>query len=352
MASCISKNLRSILTLSAIFAFMLIPQLGNAQLSVPGGGEIDLTLSTDSPAPGQTVTFTARSFNANINSATITWTVDGKVFKKGIGVTVVAIVTPQLGKASIVTVTAVTVAGKTISKSVTLRPSVVDMIIETDGYVPPTFPGKINPVFQNNIKVIAIPHIITSTGAEYAPENLVYTWKKDGLVLESQSGFGKQSITTKGDIIPRDYMLTVTVTPRTGGLKSEGSVSVRFGAPAIGFYTEDSLYGTLFNKAVTSTLRIGAQGESGVRAIPFGFNTDETNGNMPLTFTWSVNGAEQSGLASYQTLVLRAPEGGTGTSAINLAVKNIRDILQSADAALTVSYTQADTAAASSVTFP
>jgi hypothetical protein len=335
------KFITNSLIFSAVFLLSSLPAISYAQFSSPGG-ELDLAASTDNPEPGQTVSLTLRSFRTNINAATISWNIDGKVQKKGVGETKIDVVTPPLGKATVIRVTVTTIDGKTFTTSLTIRSTTVDMIVETDGYVPVLYPGKINPVFQNTVKVTAIPHLVNSSGVEYNPQSLIYTWKKDDSVLEGQSGYGKQSVTILGDSIPREYTLTVTVTPRDSRIKAQGSALIQYGAPAVGFYVNDPLYGTLFNKAIISALRLGREGEVGIRAIPFGFNASRTNDNESLSFSWTVNGIEQENLTSRKNLILRAPTDGAGASSIQLTVKNVLDILQNAEAQFDVYYTAAD----------
>src|SRR5579872_3632858 len=61
-------------------------------------GGLELTASTDNPAPGETVTITAASYSADINSANITWKVNGVQAQKGTGSDTFSVAAPDLGK--------------------------------------------------------------------------------------------------------------------------------------------------------------------------------------------------------------------------------------------------------------
>ncbi|MEA2715538.1 MAG: hypothetical protein QOG91_566 [Candidatus Parcubacteria bacterium] len=292
-------------------------------------GALDLSLSTSNPAPGQELTITAKSYTIEIDSATLTWTTNGNLLQKGVGLTTYKMAAPPLGKKIDIAVTAVPVSGAQISGSVTVVSSSVDMIIETDGYVPPFFKGKLAPVYQNRIKVVAVPHIANSLGSEYDPKTIVYTWKKNDQVIDDQSGYGKQSITLAGDLIPRGYTVTVTAANKEGTMQASGYLPVSFEAPSINFYVDDPLYGPLYNVAIVNGVRIGSEKETGIIAVPFGF-TRPAQDLGHLTLSWLVNGSADPDLADKETLILRAPENTEGSSDIDLNIQNTLNILQTA----------------------
>jgi hypothetical protein len=338
------------LILLASFSLLLAPFAFAQELSMGSAG-ITLTPSSDNPVPGQTVTVTAESYSFDINSATITWLVNGKQVQKDIGATTWSLTAPALGKKTTVEVDAVTPSGSEFSSSVVIGSGMVDMIMETDGYAPPFFSGKTPPVFQNNFTVIAVPHLVSPSGGEYDPANLVYQWKKDdGTVLQSQSGYGKQAITLKGDIVPRPYYLMVTATSRDGSAQGESLIYIAPQSPSITFYKDDPLYGPLFNTAVGNTLFIGAQKEVRAFASLYGFNFSSNISNN-LTLDWSINGTDHPELASSQSIVLRAPNGVAGTSNIALNASGIDNILQGANASFTAAFSAGQSATSTPVTF-
>jgi len=309
----------------AAFCFAVLHSV-HAQ-GAPGAiGGIELTTSSDNPAPGQTVTITARSYTINIYSAKIVWTVDGKIVQSGVGMTTFDIKAPELGKKKNVVVTGVSVDGAYVGSSVSIESGSVDMIIESDGYTPPFFQGKLNPAYQNAVKIIAVPHIADSSGIEYDPKTLIYAWKKNDRVLESQSGYGKQSIVLVGDIVPRPYTLDVTVSSKTGA-QAQGISIIGAQSPSIGFYADDPLYGALFNRGLKNSVYIGSQKEAVVLAVPFGFNKLKSGSNN-LSFTWLINNSVHPELTSNESVILRSPEGLAGSSNIELSILNNQKILQ------------------------
>jgi len=325
---------------SYIFLILIIYTLAASSVSAQGISitpRLELSLSSNNPIPGQTITITVRSYNEDVSSATIIWNIDGKEIKRGVGATTVEIKAPTLGKQNVITATAIISTGGQVSGDITVGSGSVDLIVESDGYVPPLFPGKIAPSFQNSVKIIAIPHLGNTAGVEYDSKNLIYEWQRNYIAIEDQSGYGKRSVTIEGASIPRPYIISVTVRSRDGIAVTKGYINISPQVPTLTFYVDDPLYGPLFNKAVISQLNLGTQRESSVLAIPFGFNKPQ-NGVGNLSYQWTINGSLRSDLFANQAIILRAPDESAGLSRIGLTIQNSRDILQGALGGFMVSF--------------
>ncbi|MFA6432518.1 MAG: hypothetical protein WCV82_01740 [Candidatus Paceibacterota bacterium] len=318
---------RSVLLFVASFIILATTVSAQGLPSTIGG--LDLSPSASNPVPNQDVTITAKSFNIDIHAATLTWVSAGKTLAKGVGVTTLTVKAPTLGKKLVIDVTAVASDGAVLNNSITISSGSIDLIIEPAGYVPPFFRGKIPVAYQNSVKIVAVPHIANTSGVEYDPKTLVYKWQQNDKVLENQSGYGRQSVNIQGNIIPRPYDLTVTVTTRDGSAQSVGLTSVAAGSPSLAFYRNDPLYGPLFNNAVGRNIYIGTQREVGILAVPYGFNMPSSDlGDLSLT--WLINGIVRPELASNRSVTLRAPDQTSGSSNVQLNIENKEDILQQA----------------------
>lgn len=321
----------------AIFCFALLvilppsfnPLFAQEISSVEG---IDLILSNENPSPNSTITIKAESYVSDLNSSSIVWSLNGSVYQKGIGVTSIQIQTPSLGNKLRVSITANTPEGKILSKSITITPQNVDLILETDGYTPPFFLGKVPLVYQNNYRIIAIPHLTNSSGVEYDPKDLIYQWVKDSKVIQDQSGYGKQVFSYKEEIVPRQRIIEVKVYTRDNENQAKKLISLEAGSPFITFYKNDSLYGTLYNNAIKDKFLLGKNKEISILAVPYGFN----NPINKLEYSWMLNSIEQEKLVNNQSITLRTPNQSSGTSNIELTITNIRDILEKAEKTLSV----------------
>ncbi|MFA6601427.1 MAG: hypothetical protein WCT02_00995 [Candidatus Paceibacterota bacterium] len=317
------------LFLIAASIFLISGALAQAQ-GVPVVAGLVLTASIDNPNPGQKVTVQVQSYSADINSATLTWTLNGKVIQKGVGLTSIDLITPAVGGKLILNVSAVTVDGTNLNSSLTFISGSVDIITENDGYAPPLFKGKLPVSYQNSVRFIAVPHLADSSGKEYDPKTLVYQWKKNNQALQDQSGFNRQYLVLESEIVPRPYSVAVTVSTRDGSVRAAAFATVSFASPSIVFYADDPLYGPLFNYSIRDSIIIGSQRETGVLAVPLGFNKP-LSGIGDLGLTWLINGIEHPELTTNQSIILRAPDNTAGTSNITLSVRNNKNILQGAD---------------------
>ena len=327
-------------TLSLLVIFS-IPKTHAQTIPIAVGG-IELTASTDNPAPNQMITITARSYSIDINAAKITWTVNGKISQQGIGLTTLNIQTPALGKKLNIVVSAATTDGAYVTSSIVINSGYTDMVLEPSGYVPPFFKGKIPVAYQNSVKVVAYPHLMDPQGNEYDPKNLVYHWERNSQALESDSGYGKQSIIVVNDVVPRPYVMVVTATSRDGSLKTTGMVSINPQSPSLLFYLNDPLYGPMYNSALGDLVSIGSSKESTILAVPYGFNKPQS-GLGSLSLKWLINGTEHSELSSSDSIVLRAPDNTTGSSNIDLKIQNTKDFLQEAESAFSAVYSSSNT---------
>lgn len=288
---------------------------------------IELSLSSNNPVPGQNVTITARSYTIDIDSATIIWKIDGKEMKRGVGDTKYVVSAPPLSKVITINVIAIASDGKIVSNNISLGSGSVDIITESSGYLPPFFNGKIPLVFQNNLKIIAVPHLADESGVEYNPKDIVYRWEKNDLFMNDNSGYGKQNITIPGSLIPRPFDMTVTATSKDGKHQAKTITTISYNDPKILFYSNDPLYGPLFNISIPNKLYLNNNREANILAVPYGFDKPRNDiGN--LNFIWSINGNEETSLSKNESITVRSPETSFGTSDIQLTITNNENILQ------------------------
>jgi len=331
--SQVFRKIDKIAVMKALFAFTFIFLIFAFAVSAQGVPTsiqgIDLRLSTENPVPEQQITVTAESYTSDLNSASVIWTLNGLLYQKGTGITAIQVQAPALGKKLRVEIIASVTGGKELKANIDIGSGSIDIIVESEGYVPPFFPGKIPLSYQNTYKIIAVPHLADSSSKEYDPRTLTYQWSKDSKVVQDQSGFSKQTFIWQDDIIPRQRMINIRVTTGDGRAQAEKVIFIQAQGPNIIFYNNDPLYGPMYNKAIIDRVGLGTSRELSVLAVPYGFNKP-LKGIGNLLFTWLVNSMEQMNLSASQSIVLRAPEGVSGSSNIQLQIRNNKDILQSA----------------------
>lgn len=345
MNSLVIKKAVSIFTLS-VFFFFGTSTLAHAQTvgthSIDG---IDIVSTPANPAPGNDVTVNLVSYSTDLNAASITWIIDGKSLSKGTGQTSIHLTAPQNGKSIQVIASIQTAEGAEIRKTVTVKSVDIDIIWETSGYTPPLYRGKTPFAYQNEIKFTAVPHFLDKNGAPIDPKTLIYKWSNGSDVLGDLSGYGKQSVTIRGSIIPRTLDINVQVTTTDQTIGGGAAVSINAVAPSLVFYQDDPLYGVLYNNSIADKFRL-SHNEVKVTVAPFGFDVPAP----ALVYNWSVNNIEQPNLASNRSIVLRVAPGQQGISNIALTLANTGNgILQNATGAFTAIFnnTQKTNSAAS-----
>ena len=305
-----------------------------------GQTDLNLNLSPENPGSNQTVTASITSYSANLNSATITWVINGKTIKKAVGETSFQFVTGNPNATTNLSVIARTSGGETLSQSVILKPANVDLIWQTDSYTPPFYKGKAMYSHQNKITFIALPHITNSNGAEIGAKNLIYKWSNNGTVIDPLSGYGKDTYTIVGSIISRPLNIEVSVTSPSSGGTALAEARVAPTEPVVLFYKKNPLYGMEFQNALSGEVALLDSKEITVVGVPFFFGTRDLYA-PELSYKWSVNGVSIDEDTTQTTRVFRQPEGIGGTSNISLSVENSDKILQFASSNFNLNFSNA-----------
>jgi len=319
------------------FAFCLLP-FAFIHAQVPSSIDgIDITITPPNPIPGKNVEINLQDYLSDISAANITWMVNGQKITSGIGKNDINLTAPALGKQDNLTILIQTADGKSIQKSIVIKSGSVDLVWESQGYAPPLYGGKQDFAYENTVKVIAMPHLADSSGVEIDPSTLVYNWKQDSTVLQDKSGYGKQSITITGSVIPRPTTINVDVSTRDGSRTASGVITLQAGSPSVVFYKDDPLYGVLYNMALGAQTMFSNQ-EITLLAAPFSFTIPSLLNNN-LQYGWTINGTAQNNLASNRSVTLRVQDTSADANyPVQLQLQNMKEILQGAANAITVMF--------------
>jgi hypothetical protein len=311
--------------ISIIFSLGLLGLVHTTNAQIPDSIDgIDISSSPDNPNPGQNVNINIESYSTDLNGASIVWMVNGKNYKQGTGIKSISIKAPELGKNTNILVAIMTIEGKQIKKAITIKSGSIDLVLESDGYIPPLYKGRSSFAYQNSIRLIAVPHLASNDGKELDPKTLLYTWSENDKVIQNQSGYGKQVLVLKEET-PKEMNMKVEVSTKTGSQKAVSYMVLNPTDPSILFYEEDPLYGILYNKALLGDKTLDNQ-EINIVSAPYYFNMLEKN--SPLSFVWSINNLERPELSTSQTITLRSKGDTSGSSLVKLEIRNSNEILQ------------------------
>lgn len=309
------------------FSLFFVSLFAHAQ--IPGLGEvISFDVTPENPRPGQVVTIDIESFSVDLDRAdSIVWLINNEVVSRGAGVKQMQFEAGQLGSKSVIDAVVRGTNMGTISESITIRPTEVDLLWEADTYTPPFYSGKALPSSDAEITVTAIPQFITSNGNKLKPSELIFTWKEDGKVLGRSSGRGKDTLKITGPRIFNSTLIQAEVASLGGTLQGKGFAQIFAVSPKIVFYENDSILGMRYESAIKDNF-ILSEKEIKITAHPYFFSGDRRV-RSDFDYNWTVNGSSVSSSPDDRSsIVLRQVGEGEGSAAVALSIQSIDKILQ------------------------
>ena len=304
--------------------------------SIPGVNEpVTFTVSPEFPRPDTDVTVSVQSNNTDLNRADFIWYVNGKVFRKGPGIKNITVSSGKSGTLTTVSVDVTTVDIGKISNEVSFRPAEVDLVWQTDGYVPPFYKGKALELYGSSFKVVALPDFYTAGGKKMDPKTLIYSWKKNGTADGQQSGYGKDSFkSSQTSYVRGGDTISVEVSTNDRSIGAKKVVVISPQSADIVFYENSPLYGIVYEKAFENTFTLTAE-ELTLHAEPYNLSTYNPLSGV-LGLDWSLNGSDVSAFKDSNELVLRRIGNVSGQSDINLTIQHKEKILQGGQVGITI----------------
>lgn len=247
-------------------------------------GSVVGKVSPEMPGQNELVTVTLTSTLTNLDSASISWTIDGKLAQSGKGKKVFSFTTGAYGTRTTVTASVTTTEGVFTIKTWSFRPMLVDLAWEADTYTPPFYRGKALPSTRAGLRVVA-----TIQGSSVNPSSLIYRWKKDQKVLSDISGYGKSSA-----FIPQAFerggatSIEVEVTSVDGTFTAKKGILVSAVEPQARLYEERPLEGIIYQRSLGATADAHSN-EFTVRVEPYFVPLADWNAKKVL-YQWNLNG--------------------------------------------------------------
>ncbi|HEU5114261.1 MAG TPA: hypothetical protein VFT82_00675 [Candidatus Paceibacterota bacterium] len=301
--------------------------------SIPGISEpVTFQVSPQYPQQNSSVTVSAQSYSTDLNRADFVWLVDGKVFKKGTGMT--SITVPIGTKSLTIEVDVSTANLGNFTNTVTVKPGSVELLWQTDGYVPPFYEGKALEAYGATFKVTAIPDLTGPNGKRLDPRTLVYTWKKNDTIDPNQSGYGKDSFTSEQSSFVRGGdTISVEVSSVSGDTGATRDVTISPIFPEVLFYEDSPLYGILYNKILTGSFVMKNQ-ETSLRAEPFNISSGNPLSSV-ANFEWTLNGDPVPDFSGQNSITFRGT-GVSGASSVAVSVQHKNQVLQGGQASISI----------------
>lgn len=278
---------------------------------------LSISISPQNPRPLDQVTVTLTSTLINLSAGAITISKDGVVVSEGSRTAVT-----QVGKAGAQTTISakVVINGQTYTRSLTVRPAEVALVLEPDTIAHPFYEGGLLVAPESRVRLIALADLRTSTGARIPDSQLSYVWKFGTKTLSDHSGLGKSVLTATSPVRYRDAEVSVTVSTQDGSQKASASTFVASVTPLVRIYRNDPLSGTDFATALTDSYALTSAEET-FKAVPYFF------GSAP-SYTWQLNG-NASGSDSLVTVRTTSAQKGTALLGLTALIPNSGEQAQS-----------------------
>lgn len=309
----------------ALVLFLFIPATTEGQFS----NSLSIEVSPSYPEPFSTVRLQASPVGNAERGMEFVWSVDGVVVERGVGQTTASFTVGRVGARHSVSLTVLENGAVRSRTSISIPITAVAMILETDTYTPPLYKGASLPVTGSVASIVAIPDILTSSGALANRSQLDYTWKYNGRVISDQSGVGENVYHLS--VIPRNDIVEVEISFPGEGPIAQGRISIEPHEPELLFYVHNPLLGPVFEHAVAENFNL-RESETTLGAYPYFFSTIDRR-SPALSYRWTLNNSPLT--VTEPNLTVR--KGGSGGRAtLSAEVENEGSIYERVIRALTI----------------
>lgn len=209
----------------------------------------DIKLYPLNPVPNSSVTLTLESYSFNVDTATISWKVNGITTLEGFGQKVLKVPTGGIGETLQVSVRADLADGSYLEQAMSVTPASVVLLYEAPkSYVPPLYEGRSLPSEGGLVRVTALPQI-SDNGIPVPPSSLSYTWYLNGNIMKSVSGTAKQSANIRLDFLRSRNEIKVVIRSPFGNIATNKIEILPHPVMPL-LYTYDPVLGTNFTKNI------------------------------------------------------------------------------------------------------
>ncbi|MEX1028385.1 MAG: hypothetical protein WD049_10350 [Candidatus Paceibacterota bacterium] len=255
-------------------------------------------------AVGKSATIEIVTYDLDIPSARVTWSVNGEERLSEIGHSRFTLTPREPGRyrvrASVATPSGIFQATTDVTAGY------LDLVAQARGYTPPLYRGRALLAPRVGGSIVAVPHLTDAQGRPYRASELMYQWSRGGSRLSSASGIGRQTLSIPATDSSRDKSVSVTVTSPDGYAGASNSLTLSRSAPQVLLYHMNPLYGIEWHNALIGAESLSTR-ETGLVAVPYFFGVTEPTSSS-LRYVWQVNGQVVADASGRHTLQVGTPE--------------------------------------------
>lgn len=317
-------------TWGVVVFLLLMPVFLHAQASLTGlERSIRLSINPEYPAPGDVVALQAESYGIDLDRSTVVWYADGKEIARGDGLKSASVTAGKLGSATKVTIVAEELGGLIGSSEVTLRPTEVDLIWQSDSYAPPYFRGRTFAGAGATIRAQTIVRFVKADGSQIPESSIIYSWYKGSTRI--LSGRGRSSVTAPGPALFGNDTMSVIAESIDGIYHGRASVQLSGVDPFLELYENHPLFGVLYHRALVGSVTT-LEREQAVTAVPY-FAPIVAPNDAGLVYEWSLEGKKLLPDPDHPETFTITTNSYSGPVGIGLTLTSAKDLLLSAKGA-------------------
>lgn len=200
----------------------------------------------------------------------------------------------------------------------------VDLFWQGTGYSMPFYKGRVSWTKLGDVLFMAVPQNLGNS------TSLNYRWSKDGTVLGSLSGAGKNTLRLSDSAFSRSTAVMVEIMDGEGNTLASNSATLTPTDGRVLIYENNPLYGYLFHHEAGEGYRMDGK-EVAFAAFPLGFNSGRFSSDLAYRWTSPAAQPQTGPFVSYS-----APESATGQALINLRVTSEKYFTQSGERKFTL----------------
>ena len=296
-----------------------------AQLTLSGeSSDLSIIVSPNAPAPGATVNLSVESSILDTTDSTITWYRGNTVIATGIGASTASVTLGALGTETDVSVRLQTPDGTTAASTIAIIPTEVDLLIDSDSYVPPFYKGRALPSAGTSLRLQAIAHLKRPGGSIVPASDIIYTWKQNGRVVGNVSGRGKASVILPSPTLYGRSVIEVDVSSSDNTLSGSASITIPSTEPVLTLYEDSPLLGITYYRALGAQTAI-PDTEMTFAAVPY-FAQIASPNDQRLAYAWTVNGSPVRASASDPSEVTLNASKSNGDATVGLGITHSTNI--------------------------
>lgn len=300
-------------------AFFVLPLFGHAQ-TAPA-----LLLEPEYPQAGELYTATLQ--NPYSNNSSVRWFINGSEKADVKNDKTISLKAGEVGVATSILTRITKTDGSIEEVAHTVIPTRVDLIIEADTLVPPSYSGKKLPSSGSTLQATAL----IFTKEKRSSKEYSYLWKVNGKVQNGGAFLGENTLSYTPSF-ENEIRLSVDIFDRSGKIVAQKVRTIPVVKPELVFYEKNPLRG-VSGIALSSPYQLIGE-EITIRAEGYFMSNDNSSSNVLKE--WKIDGKVKQTENSEEILLTK--KGISGSSIVSFHVRNLQQLLQGVERGLTIEF--------------